>query len=57
MKTALDHPLVAHARTRLDATVRKVEPLRTSDRRVTVPVPPPDAEEADAMSESETADG
>jgi hypothetical protein len=34
MKTALDHPLVARARTLFDAAVRKVEPLRTLERRV-----------------------
>lgn len=36
MKSALDHPLVAHARGLFDAAVRKVEPLRSMERRVAV---------------------
>jgi hypothetical protein len=56
MKTALEHPLVAHARTLLDAAVRKVEPLRASERRVVAVVPPaPTAGEGD-MSDAEEPD-
>ena len=39
MKAAMDHPLVIHARTLFDAAVRKVEPLRASERRVAVAAP------------------
>ncbi len=56
MKAALDHPLVAHARTLFDAAVRKVEPLRAGDRRVVAVVPTAPAVGASDMGDAEEPD-
>lgn len=56
MKTALDHPLVLHARTLFDAAVRKVEPLRAIERRVAASLPSPPADVPEDVSDVERAD-
>jgi hypothetical protein len=38
LREAAEQPLVAHARTLFDAAIRKVEPPRPREPRVTVPV-------------------
>jgi DNA polymerase-3 subunit gamma/tau len=55
MKTALDHPLVTHARTLFDAAVRKVEPLRASERRA-APVATASVSGQGDMSDAEEPD-
>jgi hypothetical protein len=56
MKTALDHPLVAHTRTLFDAAVRKVEPLRSSERRVVAVAPTAPAVGEGDMNDAEEPD-
>ncbi len=56
LKAAVDHPLVAHARTLFDAAVRKVEPLRAIERRVAAALPAVPVEAADDRSNSEDSD-
>jgi hypothetical protein len=56
MKTAMDHPFVVHARTLFDAAVRKVEPLRASERPAVVAAVPSVIDSADTPSEDEEVD-
>jgi len=55
LRAAIAHPLVAHARTLFDAAVRKVEPLRASERRAVATATPTVVDAGDEPSEPEDA--
>jgi DNA polymerase-3 subunit gamma/tau len=56
LRAATEHPLVAHARTLFDAAVRKVEPLRASERRAVVTAPVATVEPGDEPTEPDPED-